>query len=93
MFHGWLPGYSPLPRVAGQVSKKTRGDGLALSTALLPQDGLTETLNIFLFACQEEVKALQETAYLALEGHNRDVARERLRHVIATQLCRLQGEK
>ena len=46
MFHGWLPGYSPLPRVAGQVSKKTRGDGLALSTALLPQDGLTATLNI-----------------------------------------------
>lgn len=39
-------------------------------------------------------KALQETAYSALEGHNPDVARERLRHVVvATGLCMLQGEK
>ena len=39
-------------------------------------------------------KALRETAYLTLEGHSPDVARERLRHVVvATGLCMLQGEK
>ncbi|PUU83952.1 hypothetical protein B9Z19DRAFT_1071180 [Tuber borchii] len=39
-------------------------------------------------------KALQETASLAPEGYNPDVARERLRHVVvATGLCMLQGEK
>jgi len=39
-------------------------------------------------------KALRETADLTLEGHNPDVVRERLRHVVvATGLCMLQGEK